>query len=318
MNRTEFWRVLNGALDDLVVHREEVRGATFLIAPSVPAMGELAGLFTLGHWLENRGRKTRMDFARAPSMVDAWRTWAKHWTPEMRPSSSLMVPFDEIRGGKYRRLEAEMLRSLVPADSLPPTLDIDPGDGSQMQVEAEVERLNTAIADFMGADVAAFALAGTSPNPTVEQLLSNAFEAGDFEIHIAFDRPGLPHVEAPFKAIPMSTAASAQQQREDVVDEASSLEADWVVTMTGHHLATRTDSIVFSIPDFRGVNIYRMFNEQMNAATPATLIQEHPGLGRKTDFDLPGVVVCMTTASWQEYQAAHRHFLETGFIPGLG
>jgi hypothetical protein len=317
MKRDEFSRLLNQAMDDLVVHRESVKGATFLIAPTVETMGELAGLYTLGHWVENRDRRTRMDFARAPSMVAAWHTWAKYWTAKMRPEKALMVPFDEIRGAKYRSLEAKELRAKVSPNTLPPTLDIDPGDGSRGHVESEVERLNLEIVGFTGADVASFALAGTSPNPTVQQLVSHDFEPENYEIHIAFDRPGLPHVKEAFKAIPMSAAASVQQQTEEVVADAGSLEADWVVTMTGHHLAKRTDSIVFSIPDFRGVNMYRMFNQEMMSVVPATLMQSHPGLGEVTELGLPRVTVCMTQNSWAEYVAAREHHERTGFIPGL-
>jgi hypothetical protein len=313
-----FLEQLHGQIQDATrcAERHEVKGATIFVAPDTAAMGKIAGLLTLTHMRANSHRKTRWDYARAPSQTAAWATMAQHWPRRYKANRVHMFPFDEIRGGEYAKLETTEMRSRIPVrDALPHKTEIIAGDCSRAHAIAEAEKMNRAMLTHCGDDWFSMALAGTSPNAGITEILSPEYSPGGYEVHLAFDRPGLPLVEKPFKAIPMSNAASNQQENEDVVTDSSSINSDWVVTMTAHHLVTSTDAIVFSIPDKRGINLWRILHDDPDQV-PAALMQRHAGLGQQTDYDLPKVVFCTTNHSWLQYTAAANYFEEHGTVLG--
>ena len=294
----------------------DVKGARIYVASSMPAMGCIAGLHTKLHLLANHTKRTRFDFARAPSQVEAWRSLASKWPDAYKLENAMMFPFDEIRGAEYAKLEQSELRAVLPAGVLPNKVEIDAGDCSKEHAEKEAQRLNLAIDEWIGNDVFSMALAGTSPNASPYEILLPEYDPDAWETHLAFDRSGLEMPDTAFKAIPMSTAASNQQANEGVVASGASIKQDWVVTMTAKHLAKNTDVIVFSIPDNRGVSLWRILHDDPEKL-PAALIQRHLGIGKTCEYgDIPKVVICTTEQSWDQYKQAEQYFKQTQRVLG--
>ncbi|MCB0323242.1 MAG: hypothetical protein KDD69_06690 [Bdellovibrionales bacterium] len=309
---------LRELLESSSVETREVAWAKIYAADTVEEAGKLAGYFMLHHLLSHWEELILWCFARAPSQVAAWHTIAQWWPNEWRGHNILLAPFDEIRGSQYLKLENDEFRSRLPRGFLPNALLLKPGDCSQKYLEQHVATLNADIKPWVREDVFSIALAGTSPNASLEEIQAPGYDPSKYEFHLAFDRPGLAFQQQAYKAIPMSVPASTQQQREQVVDSADSLASDHVVTMSAWFLGTQTEAMVLAIPDNRGINLWRMLNEPPSTEVPGTLIQQHAGMERDTDdFGIGYLVACTTKASLREYDAAKSHYEKTGRILGV-
>ncbi len=231
---------LSRLLAEQAAEQHYIKGATVFVLPNREQMGRAAGILALYHLTQQFSPSAIWSFARAPSQVETWHTIAARWPRDFSGETITMVPFDEIRGSKYRALEEKELRAHLPAGALPNKIEINPGDLSQKHAGAEASRLNAAVLSLDFHNVFKFATAGLSPNASPEAIGRSDYDPYEYECHLAFDREGLPLVEDTFKAIPMSRAASAQQQRESVISSAGEIDRDHVVTMTAWYLATQT------------------------------------------------------------------------------
>jgi hypothetical protein len=310
MSPAEVVRLIEGLKGVHGVRTVDFQGAPVWVAEDVGLMSRLAALCVV-YWITaNRGTKVRWDLARAPSQVRAWRELAMLWLEHLgdyKAESVCLVPFDEILGDRYKELERRELRRHLSEGVFPNELDIQAGDCSVSHAAQEAARLNAAIAEWMGSGVFAFAMAGLSQNANPNDVVLPSYDPTQYECHLAFDRPGLPFVQQPFKAIPMSIAGSGQQRREAVVGE--DLVDQQVVTMTAWHLAVNTDALVFCLPNDRGLNLYQaLYGDPQTAAggLPAALVRNHPGFGGFSQHGLPKVVFCTTEQSFAQFEMAKR------------